>query len=348
MKLTLPRYLIVDELSEGGNHIQLCGYPQGSIEGNIATYVRGLLKAYVFTGSSAQEEILILPRKTKQLPSGFGKIIGFDGGPTDEELNKTDFDCGEASWLRFPINDLSGGDEPRQQALEQIIASWEGAFRFDVADESTHRKGLRGPQIGALHALHAHWAIDDGPATIVLPTGTGKTETMLAILVSELCQKVMIVVPTDSLRTQIATKFLELGLLKDPRVGVLASKARTPFVCTLEHILTTEAQVDKLLSRAQICVTTSHILGRTPESVQARFAHHCPYLFIDEAHHVEAPTWDRFKDKFRNGRIVQFTATPFREDGQLIDGKIIFRYPLRKAQAEGYFRPIRFDAVEIF
>lgn len=72
------------------------------------------------------------------------------------------------------------------------------------------------------------------------------------------------------------------------------------------------------------------------------------YLFIDEAHHAEAPTWSAFKGKFEKQRVVQFTATPFREDGRLLDGQIIYKYPLKRAQAEGYFKPIRFEPVVEF
>ncbi|RYD80421.1 MAG: restriction endonuclease subunit R, partial [Verrucomicrobiaceae bacterium] len=55
--------------------------------------------------------------------------------------------------------------------------------------------------------------------------------------------------------------------------------------------------------------------------------------------------WPLFKSRFCERRVVQFTATPFREDKRPIDGKIIFRYPLRLAQKEGYFRPIDFCPV---
>ena len=36
----------------------------------------------------------------------------------------------------------------------------------------------------------------------------------------------------------------------------------------------------------------------------------------------------------------------FRTDGKKVDGKFIYVYPLAKAQKEGYFRPIRFQAVQ--
>ena len=56
----------------------------------------------------------------------------------------------------------------------------------------------------------------------------------------------------------------------------------------------------------------------------------------------------RSKIGSKKRRILQFTATPFREDGKPLDGDIVFNYPLKKAQEEGYFRPIRFKAVVEF
>jgi hypothetical protein len=74
----------------------------------------------------------------------------------------------------------------------------------------------------------------------------------------------------------------------------------------------------------------------------------CSCLFIDEAHHVAAPTWQGFKETFENTRIVQFTATPFRNDDQPIGGKPIFTFSLRQAQEQGYFKQIQFRPVMEF
>ena len=65
------------------------------------------------------------------------------------------------------------------------------------------------------------------------------------------------------------------------------------------------------------------------------------YIFIDEAHHSEASSGSRVRDSFSKKQILQFTATPFRNDGIRLDGKIIFNFPLRKAQEQGYFKPIK-------
>jgi len=72
------------------------------------------------------------------------------------------------------------------------------------------------------------------------------------------------------------------------------------------------------------------------------------YLFIDEAHHIGAPRWPEFRDAFNKSRIIQFTATPFRNDDRPVDGRRIFTFPLRKAQEQGYFKRIRFEPVSEF
>lgn len=184
--------------------------------------------------------------------------------------------------------------------------------------------------------------------TIVMPTGTGKTEVMLSILVSCRIPKLLVVAPTDALRAQLAEKFATLGVLKLPGCALLRPNAGHPIVCMLQHIPNTPDEVDYILGRSHVIVTTSMIAGQSQDSVQDRMAYHCRYLFIDEAHHAEAPTWVAFKHKFKDRRIVQFTATPFREDGKALDGDIIYKYPLKKAQDEGYFKPIRFEPVVAF
>jgi superfamily II DNA or RNA helicase len=55
-----------------------------------------------------------------------------------------------------------------------------------------------------------------------------------------------------------------------------------------------------------------------------------------------AASWRKFADRFPKHRLIQFTATPFRNDGQKLEGKIIFNYPLKQAQKDGYYRTIDF------
>ena len=175
-----------------------------------------------------------------------------------------------------------------------------------------------------------------------MPTGTGKTETMLALLAYECPETLLVIVPTAALRNQIADKFLTLGLL--PIFGIVATNAKLPVVGRMEHRFNTQEETKTFLSCCNVVVATMSVINACPETVQDAIADNCTQLFIDEAHHVGATTWNAFRERVQAQMrpILQFTATPFRNDGKHIGGKSIFTYPLRKAQEEGYFTPITF------
>lgn len=223
----------------------------------------------------------------------------------------------------------------------EVHASWRGGINYVselVAVEGhSARPGLRAPQIGALHAIAAHWSLSKAPAIIVMPTGTGKTEVMLAITVESRGDRILVIVPTDALRQQTADKFREYGLLRklgivtdvlNPVVGVLTGKP-------------TEAQFDALRS-CNIVVTTMASISRGTENEQQAFAALFSEVFFDEAHHAQATTWNRFSSYCSHARMLLFTATPFREDGKALNGKIIYNYPLQLAQENEFFKPIQF------
>ena len=54
--------------------------------------------------------------------------------------------------------------------------------------------------------LAARTTEPDEPMTVVMPTGTGKTETMLAVFAAD-PKRTLVMVPSDALRQQIAAKF---------------------------------------------------------------------------------------------------------------------------------------------
>lgn len=226
---------------------------------------------------------------------------------------------------------------------EAARSSWHQRVQLVEAEEGRDFSGLRSPQVGAIYATLAHWKTTDAPATIVMPTGTGKTETMLALLVQQRCPRLLVVVPSDALRTQIADKFIGLGWLH--YLGVLAPEAEYPVVTRLLSSLKTAEQAEAVFAGCNVLITTMHILHYCREPALQRLADLCSHLFIDEAHHISAPTWAKVRQVFMARRIVQFTATPFRNDKKHVDGKIIFNYPLSKAQREQYFKPINLLAI---
>ena len=101
---------------------------------------------------------------------------------------------------------------------DNVRATWLAGINYKAqlldADGNAIREGLRSPQAGALHAIAAHWTLGNQTALVVMPTGTGKTEVMMATAVAAYAERVLVIVPSDPLRQQAASKFETYGLLK--------------------------------------------------------------------------------------------------------------------------------------
>lgn len=280
------------------------------------------------------DRLLIRRKGARRVSSSMAVLVG--DGTTPEE---------------FPPTVQLAWDEPIQLAdyassPELVLSAWNGKFQFATEDEAEGVAGLRAPQIGALHAISAHFAVGSQfePATVVLPTGTGKTETMLATLVYRRLARTLVLVPSVPLRSQMAGKFLSLGVLPD--AGVVPHEIARPRVAALTAGVRTIEDAETLLREANVIVALPNTLEACEPEARRILLEGCTDLMVDEAHHVTASTWSSVRDKFSEKRIIQFTATPFRRDSQRIDGRIIFNFKLGDAQAAGYYRPINLIAVE--
>lgn len=224
-----------------------------------------------------------------------------------------------------------------------VYQSWQNhLFNFSIDDPKTNAPGLRKPQLAALYATLGHLVVDpSSTATVVMPTGTGKTDTMLALIIAARMARTLILVPSDALRTQLVGKCTEIKTLRT--VGAVSDTARNPIVAAIDSKLSEEQVAE--LATANIIVATPQALLLFENAALGALVNMCSHLMIDEAHHVVAASWNRIKTAFRGKPCIQFTATPFREDGLALAGKIIYNYPLRDAQLDGYFKGIEFHPV---
>lgn len=232
--------------------------------------------------------------------------------------------------------------ETKELSLSSVITeSWEKPFNTDAV--SSDGKCLRDAQKGALYAIKAHWTVSNKPATVVMPTGTGKTETMMATVVSERIEKTLIIVPSKLLRKQTVDKFITLGVL--PEIGVLPEGIIFPNVSEITSTPEDKDCFEKILQNSNIIVITMSLLSRFSDELFSLISQYINAVIIDEAHHISAKVWSETKYKLRGINCIQFTATPYRNDGKKVDGKIIFNYPLSLAQEKGFFKSINFVPV---
>ncbi len=223
-------------------------------------------------------------------------------------------------------------------STEDVLSSWVNVLSYNT--QSDEVPGLRPAQLGALFSIKAHWIVSNEPATVVMPTGTGKTETMIATVVSERIERTFIIVPSNLLRKQTAEKFMTFGILR--KIGVVKDAALMPTVTTLCTTPKELSELKEILQKSNIVVTTMSLLQRFSDNYLKAINETCDTLIVDEAHHIAASTWATVKYKLRKLKCIQFTATPFRNDGKKVDGKIIYNFPLAMAQEQGYFQQITF------
>lgn len=259
---------------------------------------------------------------------------------------------GSLRWLSHRLIDTFLADVATRgwpAVAAEIASAWDDRVRFKAERRSETgevlpgNEGLRPPQLGALHAVGAHWSLSKQPATIIMPTGTGKTETMLATLAAFVRGPMLVIVPWDLLRAQTARKFLTFGLLR--KLGFLAEDAPNPIVGIVTHRPDDPLQLDLLDSSNVIIATAGALSTAAVLPLAPEIAKRCAALVIDEAHHVAASNWTQFREAFNARSVLQFTATPFRRDKRLVSGSVIYSYPLRNAQKDGYFKKIAFEPV---
>lgn len=347
MRITLPPLYHIN-LKEDGNSVIHLATPSCTIETSIALLTEGRRKGFAITSENDLPAIAVMTNGSAASTS-FAHVLRFRGEVPDPD-STVPLDLSQAKWEHhsaFLPKPLNTTVEYETHALA-VRDSWFGAFSYRQEDTDRKIMGLRPPQIGAIHAIQSHWSVSNEPATVVLPTGVGKTETMLSTLIVERCHRLLVIVPTDVLRTQLAEKFISLGILKSSHFQIVAEHAQYPVVGLLNKRPTESDAVESLFRKCNVVVTTMALASGCRSDIIASMAEQCQYLFIDEAHHIGAPKWREFRDAFRKSKILQFTATPFRNDDRPVDGRRIYSFPLKKAQEQGYFKPIRFKPVTEF
>ncbi len=229
----------------------------------------------------------------------------------------------------------------------EIVTSWKESY-FERVSREEGEIGLRLPQFAALSAIRAHWAISNSPATIVMPTGTGKSETMFTTIISERIPATLIIVPSNLLRNQIFEGVRNFGIL--PNLDMISEKIIFPntFLYKSKPKAGEEHKLIEIFREANIIISTPTMIKNLSQDALNELIKQVEVVIFDEAHHLAAPDWGTVREKFINKKVLQFTATPFRNDGKRVDGKIIFNYPLSLAQKAGYFKPINFYPIQEF
>lgn len=197
---------------------------------------------------------------------------------------------------------------------------------------------LRDPQIAAYLAAYKYYQEYDNKdreTIIVLPTGTGKTG-LIGILPFKISKgKVLIITPQLTIKKGILN-----NLTNGPDSFYIKNNiiyGKNPLISEYRKDLPKE-----ILDKSDIIVVNIHKLQKyLPRNLMGKVKNnYFDLIIIDEGHHSTAKTWKDTIAYFKDAKIIKLTGTPFRGDGQEIQGKEIYNYPLSVAMTNNYVKSL--------
>jgi len=199
---------------------------------------------------------------------------------------------------------------------------------------------LREPQVEAYQALYSFFHQGGKTAIIQIPVGCGKSG-IAAIAPFGISQgRVLVVAPNLTIKDGL---FEILDVTNRQKCfwrkrNILKTKDMVggPFACTLD------TGNISICEKSHIVVSNVHQFVTNPEKWLKKFPQDFfDLIIVDEAHHSPAGSWKTVSKYFKDAKIINMTATPFRSDKQEIDGELVYRYPFKKATFKGYIKSIR-------
>jgi superfamily II DNA or RNA helicase len=199
---------------------------------------------------------------------------------------------------------------------------------------------LRTPQREAYAEL-ANFCLNESQEReigIVLPVGCGKSGCITLTPFAFKAKRALVVAPGLNIAKQLHDDFdPSLPDMFYIKCNVIAGE---PYPEPVEIRGTTTNRAD--LEEADVVITNIHQLqgegNRWLENLPEDFF---DLILFDEGHHNVAASWEALRASFPNAKIVNFSATPMRADGQLMAGRILYSYPIFRAIQEGYVKRLK-------
>ncbi len=215
-------------------------------------------------------------------------------------------------------------------------------------DRQPHIDGnqkIRTPQREAYLKLSEYAAMpdsDEREVAIVLPVGCGKSGCITLVPFAFRSRRTLVVAPSVSIAKQLAEDFdLSNPSMFYQKCAVLQGQ---PYPEPVEIRGTTTNRGD--LEVAQVVITNiQQLQGEKNRWLQSLPADFFDVILFDEGHHSVAESWRVLKSQFPAARIVNFSATPSRADGKVMEGRVLYSYPIFRAIQEGYVK--RLKAVQL-
>jgi superfamily II DNA or RNA helicase len=209
---------------------------------------------------------------------------------------------------------------------------------FDQQTTITDNQRLRIPQREGWTHIRDHFQRADAAreAGVVLPVGCGKSGLIAIAPYAVGARRALVIAPGTRIRGQLdrdlrrssSTNFYE-------RCGILPANETFPETII---IATGRVNLDDIRHCDIAVANIQQIAGDENRWLDDLEQDFFDLILVDEAHHNTAASWQQVKQRFPAARIINFSATPTRADGRLMEGQIIYSFPVLRAIEAGYVK----------
>lgn len=202
---------------------------------------------------------------------------------------------------------------------------------------------LREPQKEAYRHVRDFFRKQGGHAVVQLPVGCGKTGEISILPFGIASGRVLVIAPNLTIREE-----LEANLdIRSPKcfwskTRVLSDFSEGPFCAVLDG---KDANIHDCIESHFVLANIQQLASSADRWLPQFPPSFFDMIIVDEGHHNVAESWRKVFDRFSGAKVVSLTATPFRSDGQELEGELIYRYPYAAAMLEGYIKQIHSENV---
>lgn len=212
---------------------------------------------------------------------------------------------------------------------------------FDQNANVSDNQRLRIPQREAWLRIRGHFQQADAARAvgIVLPVGCGKSGLIAIAPYALGATRALVIAPGTRIRGQLGNDLRANNSSNFyDRCQVLSADDAFPETAVVES---GRVNLDDIRHADIVVANIQQIAGEENRWLDELDHDFFDAILVDEAHHNTAASWQQVTSRFPNARIVNFSATPSRADGGLMEGEIIYSFPVLRAIEAGYVKRLR-------
>lgn len=197
---------------------------------------------------------------------------------------------------------------------------------------------LRIPQREGWVQIRDHYSNDSAErfVGVVLPVGCGKSGLIATTPYAVQAQRVLIIAPGTRIRDQLSNDMKSSSTDNFyEKCSVLVSDVEFPETVV---VATGTVNHDDIANAEIVISNIQQIAGEDNRWLDEFGRDFFDLILVDEGHHNTAASWRQVFDRFPNAKVINFSATPTRADGQLMEGQVIYSFPVVRAIQAGYVK----------